>query len=129
MNATLWLAVVVITVSGLCDTITHVGFKMAADRVRVEVVGFRTALYFGWHFFRAPIAWLGITFSLISLLLFLYALTMADLSFAFSIDSIHHVFIALVSYLYLKEKVTWQRWLGTLCIMLGIVLVTLSGMS
>ena len=127
MSATLWLALAVITVSGLCDTVTHVGFKISADRVGLEVSGVASALRFGARFLSTPLAWVAIVFSVLSLLLFMFALTLSDLSFAFSVDSIHHVFIAAASARILKEKISPQRWLGTLIIMLGIVLVAMSG--
>lgn len=127
MNSMLILALAVIAVSGLFDMVMHVAFKRTADRVGIEVTGVRTALQFGWRFMCMPSAWLAIAASILSLLLFMFALTLSDLSFAFSVDSVHHVFIAIAAVVYLKERVTWQRWLGTLVIMLGIVLVAMSG--
>lgn len=127
MNATLWIALMVIAISGLFDTVTHVSFKFAADRVGIDVTGLPSALRFGWQFLRTRAAWFAIASSVLSLLLFMFALTLSDLSFAFSVDSIHHVFIAVAAMYYLKERVTGQRWLGTLIIMLGITLVAMSG--
>lgn len=127
MNATVVIALAVIAVSGLFDMVMHVAFKRTADGVGIDVTGWRSALQFGWGFVRRPAAWLAIASSVLSLLLFMFALTIADLSFAFSVDSVHHVFIAIASAIYLKERVTWRRWLGTLIIMLGILLVAMSG--
>jgi uncharacterized membrane protein len=53
-------------------------------------------------------------------------LSKADLNFAFSADSMHYIFIALASRFVLKEKLSSKRWLGTFCIITGIVLVSLS---
>jgi uncharacterized membrane protein len=39
----------------------------------------------------------------------------------------HYIFIALASSLILKEKVEFKRWVGTILVVLGIILVTLTG--
>jgi uncharacterized membrane protein len=61
----------------------------------------------------------------LSLLIWLYALSKAELNLAFSVDSMHYIFIALASKIFLKEKVGLNRWIGTILIVTGITLVTL----
>jgi uncharacterized membrane protein len=39
----------------------------------------------------------------------------------------HYIFIALASKLILKEGVGFKRWIGTILIVVGIILVTISG--
>jgi len=121
------LIIGVIALSCVCDTINHLGLKRCADQVRVEITGVSSLIRFALKILTMPLAWTSIAFSFLSLFLFLYALTMSDLSFAFSLDSLHHVFIAIASWAILKEKVGLQRWLGTLCIIVGIVLVATTG--
>ncbi|HEY9155692.1 MAG TPA: EamA family transporter [Opitutaceae bacterium] len=127
MNRNLFGAIVLIASTSVCDTANHLGLKVCADRVGVEVSSVRSALQFVLRLLRMPLAWLSIGFSLLSLFLWLGALTMTDLSLAFSLDSLHHVWIAMVSAFVLKENLSWKRWLGTAIIILGIVLVALSG--
>jgi uncharacterized membrane protein len=83
-------------------------------------------LIFIYKLIRTPRVWLSLLFGLLSLLIWLLALSKADLNFAFSVDSMHYIFIALASQVLLKEKVRLIRWTGTLFIVLGITLVTLS---
>ena len=112
--------------TSVCDTVNHLGLKACADAVEFKVVGGGTLVRFALRILRMPLAWVSIGFSFLSLFIMLYALTMANLSFAFSIDSMHHVFIALGARIFLKENIGWQRWMGTIVIVIGIVLVGLS---
>lgn len=127
MNGPLALVIGVILLTSVCDTVNHLGLKLCANAVQIDVRNLSSLLRYVGRFLRLPLAWVSILFSLISLLLWLYALTMADLSFAFSLDSMHHVFIALVSWKVLKEPVDRKRWLGTLSIVIGVILVASSG--
>jgi uncharacterized membrane protein len=58
-----------------------------------------------------------------SMILWLQALSMADLSFAYPFQSLTLVFIALGSVLFLKEHLTRKQWAGITLILLGIFLV------
>jgi drug/metabolite transporter (DMT)-like permease len=127
MNGSLAFVIFLIVLTSVCDTVNHLGLKVCADAVDLEVVGLGTVARFALRLLRMPLAWVSIFFSFLSLFLMLYAMTMASLSLAFSLDSMHHVFIALASRFFLKESVGWRRWLGTASIMIGIVLVALSG--
>jgi drug/metabolite transporter (DMT)-like permease len=129
MTSPLAFVVFLIVLTSVCDTVNHLGLKVCANAVDLEVAGLGSVARYTLRFLRMPLAWVSIFFAFLSLFLWLYALTRADLSLAFPIDSMHHVFIALASRFLLKEFVSWQRWLGTGCIMVGIVLVTMSGMS
>jgi uncharacterized membrane protein len=73
-----------------------------------------------------PRLWLAGLFSLLSLCIWLFVLSKSDLNFAFSLDSMHYLFIAFASRLVLKEKVCFRRWLGTLLVVTGIVIVSIS---
>jgi uncharacterized membrane protein len=73
-----------------------------------------------------PKVWLGGLFALLSLCIWLFVLSKAELNFAFSVDSVHYIFIAFASRMILKEKVGFKRLAGTISIILGIILVSLS---
>ena len=70
-----------------------------------------------------PRVWLGFLFSAVSLTIWLFALSKSGLGFAFSLDSMRYILIALASAIFLKEKIGVGRWLGILYVVLGIVLV------
>ncbi len=76
-----------------------------------------------------PWVWVGFIFSTISLFVWLFVLSKTELSFAFSVDSMHYILIAFASRSILKERVGFTRWMGTILIVAGIILVTLSKVS
>ncbi|MDP2941062.1 MAG: EamA family transporter, partial [Candidatus Omnitrophota bacterium] len=75
---------------------------------------------------RVRRVWLGSIFSLTSLCIWLYILSRADLNFAFSLGSMHYILIAFSSKIFLGEKVGLKRLSGTILIIIGIILVSLS---
>lgn len=76
---------------------------------------------------RTPTIWLGTALLLIFFLLFATVLSWADLSFvvpAISVEVI--VNVAFADY-FLKEPVSMVRWVGTMLIFIGVLLVLRSG--
>ena len=67
----------------------------------------------------------GTTCFLFEATLWTLALTKLPLSIAFPTGSISFVFVAVLSYLLLKEKVGRRRWIGISLILAGVVLVSL----
>jgi undecaprenyl phosphate-alpha-L-ara4N flippase subunit ArnE len=59
-----------------------------------------------------------------SMLLWLKAISMTELSFAYPFLSLNLVFISLGSILFLKERVSARQWTGITLILLGIVLIS-----
>jgi uncharacterized membrane protein len=53
-------------------------------------------------------------------------LSWADLSYVLPVTSIGYVFTAFLGKYFFGEQITWQRWLGTVAIMVGMVLVGLT---
>jgi drug/metabolite transporter (DMT)-like permease len=129
MSADLLFVLFLIVLTSVCDTVNHLGLKVCADAAGIQVAGVPTALRFAFRIVKMPLAWVSVFFSLLSLFLWIYALTKADLSFAFSLDSLHHVFILIAARVLLKENVGSRRWLGTIVIVVGIVLVAGSGIA
>jgi len=127
MKANLFFILSLIALTSICDTISQIFLKSTINALSFN---------FSWHLIRfsrfilkimlTPLVWAGLFFSTTSLCIWLFVLSKADLNFAFSADSMHYIFIALASKFILKEKVSWQRWLGILSIIIGIVFVSLS---
>lgn len=68
--------------------------------------------------------WLGGAAYLVSLAIYLYALQYAPLSVAYPVFASSFIFIALVSALVLKERLSYLRMLGILLVFAGIVVVS-----
>ena len=74
---------------------------------------------------KNPYVSLGVVFLAIFFFLYLAALSWADLSFVLPLTALSYLFAAFLAKYFLKENVTWLRWVGTIIIVLGIVLVAL----
>jgi drug/metabolite transporter (DMT)-like permease len=118
---------VLIVLTSICDTFRELFLKSGVNSLdEFSPDNIKRVMLFTYKLMRTPRVWVSLLFGLLSLLIWLYALSKVDLNFAFSLDSMHYVFIALASQFLLKEKVRLTRWVGTLFIVLGITLVTLS---
>ncbi|MBU1727644.1 MAG: hypothetical protein KJ880_08450 [Candidatus Omnitrophica bacterium] len=127
MRQGLFLILSLIALTSALDTINQLFLKSAINSVEpphsaniIKIIGFIFRLI------CKPRVWLSGIFALMSLSVWLLVLSKADLNFAFSADSMHYLFIAFASSIFLKEKVGMKRWLGTISIVIGIVLVSLT---
>jgi len=127
MKEGLSLVLFLVLLTSVCDTINQLFLKSAINSLGVSLsANIIKIIQFIFRLTRLPRVWIGFLFSVLSLCIWLIVLSQADLNFAFSVDSLHYVFIALVSQLILKEKVGFRRWLGTILIIIGIAVVSLS---
>ena len=78
----------------------------------------------GVQVFTNPYVWLGIMLLLGFYLLYLVALSWADLSFVLPVTAFGYLLNALLSRLILHEPVSLARWLGTFIICVGVALVS-----
>ena len=116
-----------IVVMSICDTMNQLFLKSTIDSLNfVPTFNLFKLFKFIFQLVLKPRLWLGFIFCTLSLCIWLLVLSKADLSFAFSVDSMHYIFIALAARFVLKEKITSLRWFGTGLITVGIILVSLS---
>jgi drug/metabolite transporter (DMT)-like permease len=116
-----------IVFTSLCDTFRELFLKSGVNALdQFNPGNLKGVTLFILKLIKTPWVWISLLFGFLSLFIWLFILSKVDLNFAFSLDSMHYLFIALVSRFLLKEKVRGTRWLGTLLIVLGITLVTLS---
>ncbi len=73
-----------------------------------------------------PGIWLGIGLLVVFFVLYAAALSWADLSFVLPATAFGYVLNVACGYYFLHEAVTLARWLGALCICLGVVCVSRS---
>ncbi len=127
MREGLWLILFLIALTSLCDTISQLFLKSTINSLNfVFTFNLVKISKFIFRLLITPRLWLGFVFSVISLCIWLLVLSKADLNFAFSVDSMHCIFIAVASRIILKERFTYLRWLGTGFIVAGIIFVSLS---
>ncbi|MRR54462.1 MAG: hypothetical protein EG822_08120 [Deltaproteobacteria bacterium] len=70
---------------------------------------------------------LGTALLALFFLLWIAVLSWEDLSVALPMQALNYVLVAVLSRHYLKETVTPTRWLGTILVCLGVLLITVSG--
>lgn len=127
MSISIAMIVFLIFLSGVFDTIGQLFLKHAINRIDFHISGLKKIPLFILKIALSPTAYISLAASLISFFLWLFVLSHAELSFAFSVDSFHYILIAMGSRIFLKEAVGLWRWVGTALIMTGVVLVSLTG--
>ena len=73
-----------------------------------------------------PLVWLGLGAQALGIVTWLAALAGADLSVASPVGSMQYILILVAAHLFLGEKISWPKLIGTLLVVLGIVLVAVS---
>lgn len=127
MKVGLFFVLFLIVLTSICDTINQIFLKSSINSLKISLTAnIIKILQFILKLIRIPRLWIGFLFSVVSLCIWLFVLSKVDLNFAFSVDSMHYIFIAFASGLILKEKVCFRRWAGTIFIIIGIILVSLS---
>lgn len=125
MNGYLSFIIFLIFVSDICDTVSQLALKSSINLLNWEINTVSQALRLVIQLGTIPLVWLGLIFSFFSLLIWLFVLTKTDLNFAFSLDSMRYVLIAVASMIFLKEKIGIVRWAGICAVVCGIILVTI----
>jgi len=125
MKANIFLIIGLIAMTDLCDTVNQLILKSTIDSLDWHIDSLRKALDLVWQLVKIWRIWLGFLLSGISLLIWLFVLTKADLNLAFSLDSMRYIMIALASVIFLKEKISLARWAGIACVVCGIILVAM----
>ena len=71
----------------------------------------------------SPMVWVGMLFTLISFITWLYAIKHLPLSVAFPASQAVHVLVPLSSWLILGELISPLRWCGIALVLLGLALI------
>ncbi len=76
---------------------------------------------------RNPYIFTGVLFLGVFFFLYLAALSWADLSFVLPLTALSYIIAAFLAKYFLKEDVSWFRWIGTIIIVIGIAFVAIDG--
>lgn len=93
-----------------------------------EVHDFRPSalLHFVWRAARVGWMWIGIAFMTLAFFSLLAMLSMENVSFVVPITALSYAAGAIGATLFLREKISRQRWLGVIVVCVGVTLVWLS---
>lgn len=126
MTLNIYFIVFLIFLTSVFDTVNQLLLKTSINSLELNLNSVKKIIAFILKLLTMPRIWLGFLFCCISLVIWLFVLSKADLNFSFSTDSMHYILIALASRIFLKEKVGLGRWVGTFFIVIGIILLTYS---
>lgn len=73
-----------------------------------------------------PAIWYGLLAMAVGLVIWIMALAQADLNLVFSLGSIQYIMILVLAHYMLGEKIDKMRLFGTLLVIFGILLITIS---
>ncbi len=114
----------------LSEAITVIGqilFKKSASNVGIynlKIGGDR--IRFLSKILTLPSLWLGALAMVIGLVVWLLAIAQGDLSLVFPIGSLQYILVLFLAHKFLGEKVDRMKLVGTLLVMAGIVLMSVS---
>ena len=125
MKQNILIIISLIFLTDICDTISQLLLKSSINSLDLQINTIKKVLKLVIQLAKIPRVLVGFVFSAFSFLIWLIVLTKSDLNFAFSIDSMRYILIALASVFILKEKINVVRWLGILAVVCGITLVAM----
>lgn len=114
--------VMLVAFSIVLDVVGQLCFKLGLDRLPELEGGFRLSAFWG-QVFNAPLLWCGIGAYTLEFFVWLEALSRAPLSLLFPAGALAYCGVVLVGKVVLGETVSRRRWLATLVITLGVMLV------
>ena len=80
-----------------------------------------------WKLIRNKYIYYSVIFYGVGILLFIPALKWGELMVLYPLASTTYIWVTLLSMKFLKEKVTKWKWFGISMIIVGIILINLSG--
>ena len=87
---------------------------------------FSALLQFVWRAARVGWMWIGVAFMALAFVSLLAMLSMENVSFVVPVTALSYAAGAIGATLFLREKISKQRWLGVLVVCIGVTLVWLS---
>ena len=113
-------ALIALTV--LLDVVGQLAFKLGLDALPELSGGFHL-LGFCRQLFAAPLLWTGILAYVVEFVTWLTVLSMAPLSLVFPAAALSYCGVVVAGRLVLKEHISRRRWMGTVLITAGVMLV------
>lgn len=116
-----------IIIAEVWTAVGQVLFKKSTNSLEVHSLrGVDNQVRFVKNVLSKPLIWVGLSSMAIGMVVWLMALSQADLSLVFSIGSIQYVMILFLAHFLLGEKIDKMKLLGTFLVVFGIVLITIS---
>ena len=119
--------ILLILISTIFMSLGNVCFKKGVGRVESpHLRSWSSYLKFLGRVFQMPMIWLGLVTVIIGVVVWLIALAQTELSVAYPIDSLQYIMTLFAANIFLGEKIDRMKIMGTVLVIGGIVLISLS---
>ena len=119
--------VVLILFTETWNTIGQICFKKATNQLGApKLRNLGSYLAFLVKILKSPAIWLGLASLTIGIALWLTALAQGDLSLVYPMGSLQYILILIAARIFLNEKIDGMKLGGTLCVIVGIILIAKS---
>ena len=78
-------------------------------------------------FISNPFLIMGIILYAITIIIWIYVLTLLPLSIAYPITALAYIIVPIISMIFLKEKISLQAFIGSIMIIFGIAIIHFQG--
>ena len=117
---------ILIILNDLGDTIAQALMKKGLAFTGISQVTMSNIVEFISRGVSSPILWLGILVYMLNFFVWIIILYKVDLSIAMPVGSFCYIFVPITAIVFFHERIDPLRWLGIICIMLGIHFVSRS---
>ena len=119
--------ILLVFISELFAATGHFLFKKSTNTMEFRSLGSLDAkLLFIKTVISKPAVWLGMLSIAIGLVIWIFALAGGDLSVVYPLSSVEYILVLFSAHFLLGEKIDRMKMAGTILVMLGIVLITMS---
>jgi len=115
-----------IVLNDIWDTVAQLIMKKGLINTGISSVTFGNILEFASRNASSLMVWTGLLIYVLNFFLWMVILYKVDLSIAMPVGSTSYIFVPLAAVIFLHEHVGLLRWIGILCIVLGIHFVSQS---
>ena len=124
MLKTISVMLLAVTAGTIGDLLLAKGMKEVGD---LSAMNLRGILNVAFQALTTPKLIIGTIMLAIFFFLWLAVLSWEDLSVALPMQALNYVLVAFLSQYFLHEIVTPMRWVGTVLVCIGVMLITRSG--
>ena len=115
-----------IVLNDVGDTIAQLVMKKGLVHTGISIITLDNIAEFVINNASSLLLWLGILIYALNFFIWIIILYKIDLSIAMPVGSTSYIFVPIAAILFLHEQVSLIRWIGILCIVLGIHFVSQS---
>ena len=117
-------AIIYILISVLTSTVGQLLLKVGMNKMGSITLSSNQFLLTSWKMATNPYVFVGLAIYLAGTIFWLAALSRVDLSYAYPFASLSYVVMLAASWMMFAEKITLERFLGTVVIGIGVFLIS-----